>query len=332
MPTSVTAAFNQFMAEHINLDPTDTAVARASRDWLLGQVGLLPQRYSDFPHLYNDVDLHYGSFARRTKIRELDDVDLIIGVSALGTTYIEYGGTVCLSVPEGIRLRRLCHDDNNLLNSRRVINKFIEHLSDIPQYEKSDIKRNGSAAVLSLKSYTWAFDIVPAFFTTPELDGRTYYLIPDGEGHWMQTDPRIDQARVTTINNAHDGNVLSVVRLLKYWNRRPTMPTIPAYLLESMVLDYYALRPTKATAFVDIEAVPLLTYISNAILGPVSDPKRIQGDINSVPWVERLSIANRAAEDARRASAARAAENSGDHRVSIRIWQDVFGPDFPSYG
>jgi len=196
MATTVVAAFDEFLAEHVNLEPGVTTLARASRDWLLGQIQILPSKHNDFPILYSDVDIHYGSFARRTKIRELDDLDIIIGISALGTTYLNYGNTIQLTVPYGIALRGLCHDGTNLLNSRRVINKFVNHLSEVPQYAKSEIKRNGSAAVLNLTSYTWNFDIVPGFFTAPEFDGRTYYIIPDGNGHWMKTDPRIDQKRI----------------------------------------------------------------------------------------------------------------------------------------
>jgi hypothetical protein len=137
-----------------------------------------------------------------------------------------------LSVPDGILLRGLCHENSNQLNSRKVINRFVSALKDVPQYEKSELGRNGSAAVLNLKSYTWSFDIVPGFFTTPEADNRTFYIIPDGNGHWMKTDPRIDKEKVTSVNQKHDGNVLNVIRTIKYWNRRATMPSMRPYLID----------------------------------------------------------------------------------------------------
>lgn len=332
MATTVIAAFNEFLSEHVNLDPTITTQARASRNWLLDQIQVLPSKYSDFPVLYPDVDIYYGSFARRTKIRELDDLDMIVGISALGTTYLDYGSTVHLVVPYGIALRDLCHDGTNLLNSRRVINKFVNCLSNVPQYAKSDIKRNGAAAVLNLTSYTWSFDIVPGFFTTPEWDGRTYYIIPDGEGHWMKTDPRIDRERTTAVNQAHDGNVLNVIRSIKYWNRRPTMPTMPSYLLECIILNYYESRTYKAVSFVDLEVGSVLSYLATAILGPIQDPKHIQGDINTLMWDDRATILSRANSDTAKATAARAAENTKDYELSINIWREVFGSSFPKYG
>ncbi len=333
MATTVNIAFAEFLRDHVNLSSSVVKNARGSRDWLLEQIHLLPSRHSDFPVLYSDVDIHYGSFARRTKIRPLDDLDMIVGISALGTTYFDYGGTVKLLVPDGIALRRLCHDGTALLNSRRVINKFVKHLEDVPQYEKSEIKRNESAAVLRLRSHDWNFDIVPCFFTTPEYDGRTYYIIPDGNGHWMKTDPRIDQERTTTLNQAHDGNILNVVRAIKYWNRQAGMPTIRSYLFESIILDHYErLIYGKASSYVDIEVEPVLTHIATAILSSVQDPKRIQGDINDLAWSERVAISSSAREHAEKASRARAAENAGDHKSSINIWREIFGSNFPTYG
>ena len=332
MASSVNQAFNEFLRDSVNLAPADTALARSSRDWLVNQIDRLPERHDDFPRLYPDVHIHYGSFARRTKIRELDDLDMIIGITALGTTYWELPDRVELLVPDGIALRHLCHDGTNRLNSRRVINKFVKHLAEVPQYAKAEIKRNETAAVLNLSSYTWSFDVVPGFFTTPEYDGRTYYIIPDGSGHWMKTDPRVDEARAKSINQAHGRNVLNVIRTVKYWNARPTMPSIQPYLLECLILDYYNGRATAASEWVDLELASVLDHVSRAVLGSVQDPKGIQGDINLLSWDQRAAISTRASQDVAKCVAARKLESSGDHEASIEKWREVFGPAFPTYG
>jgi hypothetical protein len=331
MASNVIAAFEEFLRDRVNLAPSASKGARTSRDWLLAQIGALPLSNGDFPPLYPDVNIHYGSFARRTKIRELDDVDLIVGISALGPTYEELRSEVRLSVPDGIILRSHCHDGTNQLNSRKVINLFVRCLADVPQYEKSEIKRNGSAAVLNLQSYEWSFDIVPGFFTTPEANNRTYYVIPNGNGHWMKTDPRIDNDRVAALNQMHDGHVLNAVRLMKYWNGRATMPTMPSYLLESIVLQHYASASTKATPYADVEAVWLFDYIAAAVYTGISDPKGIQGDINTLSWLDRQTIAMRAQADARKSRQARTAEDAGDQRTAIRLWREILGSDFPDY-
>jgi hypothetical protein len=330
MATTVNDAFAKFLSETVNLDSAVSSQARASRDWLLSQIRTLPNKYATFPKLYPEMDMHYGSFARRTKIRELDDIDLIICLRALGITYYEIERAVRLYVPEGHALREFCHDGTDMLNSRKVINLYVAYLGDIPQYQRAELGRSGSAAVLNLSSYTWSFDIVPGFFTTPEMDGRTYYVIPDGQGHWMKTDPRIDQERTTLINAKHEGNVLNAVRLLKFWNRRPTMPTMVSYLLECIALNYYS-AASGSSRFVDLEVAPLFDYIAGAVFQAVYDPKRIQGDLNTLSLTERYQISTRALADSSKARAAQAAESSDDHKESIRLWGQVFGSSFPSY-
>jgi hypothetical protein len=330
MATDINAAFREFLSEKVNLDPSVTRQARSSRDWLLNQIHAFPTKYADFPTLYSEKDIHFGSFARRTKIRELDDIDLIVGISALGTTYLDHGGTVTLSVPDGIALRALCFEDSNLLNSRRVINKFVWQLSDIPQYQKAEVKRTGEAAVLNLSSYTWSFDIVPGFFTVPEWDGRTFYLIPDGNGHWKKTDPRKDRDRVIVLAQGRGGAMLNALRLVKYWNERPTKPGMSSYLVECIVLNYYDSH--SAGDWPDMEFLNILNYMQFAVLTDVQDPKGIQGNINNLTWEERSRVSSRAVEDAESARNGRNAESAGDHKAAIGWWAKVLGPAFPSFG
>jgi len=37
---------------------------------------------------------------------------------------------------------------------------------------------------------------------------------------------RIDRQRVTNINQKCEGSILQVIRMLKYWNRRSTAPSM----------------------------------------------------------------------------------------------------------
>ena len=332
MPLTVTAAFDEFLADKVNLDPDRTATARSSRDWLYGQVASFDSD-TTFPKLWTEYNINYGSFARKTKIRPLDDIDMMIGLHAQGASYYDSGVTpITIRVTAESNLAVLCNENTYTLNSIKVINKFIKKCENVPQYAQADLKRNGSAAVLNLKSYEWSFDIVPCFMTVFESSGRNYYLIPDGSGNWKKTDPRVDRQRVKDINVAHDGNVLNVLRIIKYWNRRPTMPSMTSYLLETMVLDYYSARANTASQFVDLEIPSVLAYIATAIHYQVNDPKGIQGNINDLSWGDRNKISQRANSDKQKADQARALENAKDHKGSIQKWREIFGGEFPTYG
>jgi hypothetical protein len=332
MAKTVNEAFSIFLRDYVNLDPDETQRARSSRDWLLSQIHLFPSKDVSFPRLYSEKDIFFGSFARRTKKRELDDIDMMIALSAEGGIYHEFTNKIEIYVSEpAYKLKALCFDNTNTLSSRKVINKFISLLSQVPQYEKAEIERNMEAATLNLSSYPWTFDLVPCFFTQKDWFNKDYYLIPDGQGHWKKTDPRIDRNRVTDINQLHDGNVLNVIRLMKYWNKRPTMPSISSYLIENTLLDFYSTQYTKASGYVDLEVPKVLQYIQTSIFYSVNDPKGIQGNINHLSREDQDKISKRAYLDYLKASEARDFEDKGNHKLSIAKWGEIFGLNFPTY-
>src|SRR5690349_10837630 len=94
MGRTVIAAFNDFQKNIVNLDSGITSIARRSRDWLLEQISEFPNRDSTFPKLYEEKNIFFGSFARRTKIRELDDIDLMVVLSAEEGYYSDHGSYI----------------------------------------------------------------------------------------------------------------------------------------------------------------------------------------------------------------------------------------------
>lgn len=328
MAKTVNGAFNDFNKNYVNLDSDRTTKARSSRDWLIGQLSKFPENVYGFPKLYEGKHIKFGSFARNTKIRPLDDVDLIITFSAMGSTYstIEYGKKYYLSVPETAEKLRVLCDDNGYLNSIKVVNKIVSALSTISQYSSANIHRRQEAATLKLTSYEWNFDIVPALYTDIE-----HYLIPDGNGHWKATNPKIDQDRTTSINQKHNGHVLQAIRTLKYWNRRANMTTIPSYLFENLVLNFFNTRD-ESSEYVDINIINFWSYLSTAIYSSVQDPKGFQGDINTLTFDEKQKISERANQVYKKGVEAYNAETKEDnHQKAINIWRTVWGTDFPQY-
>lgn len=332
MATTVIQAFNEFLRDKVNLDPDKTVKARNSRDWLVGQIQHFEDDDTDFPEVYTEKNIYFGSFARKTKKRPLDDIDIMICLKANGCTYLEYSDRIEITVPEkATRFLKYRNDGTSILNSRKLINKFVEKLADIPQYGKAEIKRNLEAATLKLTSYDWVFDIVPCFFTTEDQHGRTYYIIPDGKGNWKKTDPRIDKERLTNINTKHDGNILNVIRTVKFWNKRANMPTMSSYLLENMIIEYYQTKTTKASQFVDIELVDVFFDIHNRVYNNINDPKGIQGNINLLTFDEKKKISQIAYKDYLIAFNARQLEEQNNMKGSINKWREIFGEEFPKY-
>lgn len=327
MASTVNTAFNEFNRDSVNLLKDRTDKARASRTWLFTQLnGLDSKDDLDFPFKYEANHINFGSFERKTKIRELDDVDLMFCLTADGATYTKYSNNLYqINTPNaGQRLK--CLSDNNILNSRRVVNKVKNSLSKISQYSSAELHSRGEAATLNLTSYEWVFDIVPCFYTDTGL-----YLIPNGNGNWKPTDPRVDQTNVTDENQDKDGRLLQLIRTLKYWNRRNSTFTIGSYFFENLVINYSKSK-TELSQWIDYDIKNFFYFLSQAIWNSTFDPKGFQGDLNTFNYTEKLSISQKAEWAYQKASEAIKAETEEkDMKKSINLWREVFGSSFPQY-
>ena len=330
MALTVNDAFKEFNKNIVNIDLEKTKQARSSRDWLVEQLKTLPSKIDDFPRLYNEKHIKFGSFARNTKIRPLDDIDLILTFSADGATYSESvldSNTYYIHTDNASQNLKNLANDNSYLNSRRLINKLVSSLKEIPQYYRAEIHRKQEAATLELSSYEWNFDIVPAFFTVND-----FYLIPDGNGNWKATDPRIDQERVSNINQKHNGKVLQLIRTLKYWNNRASMPTIPSYLFENIVLNF-AEQLNELSEYIDFNLRDFWYYLKGAIYNTVQDPKGFQGNLNTLSFVDQIKISLKANDTYNKAlEAIRFETQESNQKKAISKWREIFGNGFPTYG
>lgn len=327
MATTVNNAFAEFMKEKVNLDQEKTKTARLSRDNLIENIKGFSGD-TDFFVVYKDKILRFGSFERCTKIRPIDDIDLMLCLSGEGTrTYKQSGDVFYIYGSNSDSENGLMADNTNYLNSTKVINRFIAKLSDLQNYSKAEMHKNHEAATLQLKSYTWNFDIVPCFYT--DMD---FYLIPDGSGNWKKTDPRIDNERITNINQKHNGKLLELVRLAKYWNDRKVTIRINSYLLECMILQKYESKEISENWWIDLEFRDLLKYLSLAILSDVDDPKGIQGNLNHFCLNDRCKISNALTNAYNKAVDASNMEfNNKDQKGAITKWREVLGNEFPQY-
>lgn len=333
MTKNINTAFSTFMKDFVNLESDRVKKGRSSRDWLIEQIESIADENDDFPSLYKDKNIFFGSFARNTKIRPLDDIDIMICLSANGTTYSENTSNIELNTKNSDKvLKDLCHDNSENLNSTKVINKFKSYLKEISQYSKAEIHKNHEALTLKLSSYEWNFDIVPCFFTTEDSYGKTYYIIPDGKGDWKKTDPRIDKENLTNLNQELDGNLLNVIRLIKYWNKKKQIGINSSYLLETMIINFYNGKFEKSCSkYLDIEFVEVLKALKNSIYNSVEDLKGIQGDLNYLDYWERVSISLKIEDFYNKSVEAREFEKNEEIEKCFSKWSEILGEDFPKY-
>ncbi|MAZ27103.1 MAG: nucleotidyltransferase [Cytophagaceae bacterium] len=332
MATTVNNAFSTFMKDIIRLDSNRNDLAKKSKNNLVTEIEKFPND-GKFLEYYTDyMSIDYGSFSRKTKIRPLDDIDLMIVLHAQGNWRepIENGYRIRVR-PEASKQIALCNNGTDVLNSIKVINKFKDYLSNIHSYKKADIKRNQEAVTLELNSYEWVYDIVPCFITASDNFGKTFFLIPDGKGNWKATDPRIDKNRTTSINGKQQISVLDTIRIMKYWTKRRTAATMDSYFLECLILQHYDSTAVNSSTYIDVELPNLFAYIYHQIHQSLQDPKGFQGDLNKLTLSERNSIQERAKLDYNRSVQARDFERNGKQNESIEKWREIFGSEFPNY-
>ena len=346
MATSVNTAFNQFLENAVNVQKTQSDTAKSSRDFLTGQIKTLSID-GDFLKVAFQYNTNFGSFARKTKIKPLDDIDIIIGLNG-GDLAIEgyQWDNITLKVNNDCTDSLILNASDKFsqnwnasiyqLNSNKVKNKLVSVLQKISQYEKAEIHARGEAVTLKLKSYPWTFDIVPAFNTGGD---NPYYLIPNGYGKWKKTNPKLEQERISRLNQQFNSVVLPTIRLIKYWNRHGQMPNITSYVLETIVLDYFdqanhnIINDGKYYDYADMHFRDALYYISSHIMYSVQDTKGFQGDINNLTYDQKCKIQSRANSDYTKAcNAVNAETQAKDNQKSINILRSIFGDEFPQYG
>ncbi len=324
MPYTVNACFNKFRSDVVELDATRCVVARGSRKNLIENIERLSENGS-IPKLYPEKHVAYGSFARKTKIERLDDIDLMIAIDGDGATYEEimHNEEYHLHTKNIASVLWQCIDENGI-NSRKVLNNFKDNLSPLHDYSRAEFHRNQEAVTLQLRSYEWNFDIVPCFYTN-----EGFCLIPDGKGTWKPTNPPVDQDNVTNANQNYAGQLLKLIRVMKYWKKINRISALSSYAFEVLIINFAKSSMFRSFAQSVHEA---LRYISSYVLGVIPDPKGFQEDLNELTLMQRYDASYKAQCASELAGKAIQAEAMGNQQLAISYWQRVFGNQFPSYG
>ncbi len=345
MAWTVWNAFDQFRRSVVDIDPQVTIKARASRDYLFDQIKDISRNYSNFPKLLTgDSFITFGSFARRTKIRPLDDIDFLVILDGANTAaennyYEQYKYKLKFVAPTiyfmssvpSFTIEQFA-DNNGYINSTKVLNTIKLHLSDVNSYAKAEIRKTMQAVTLNLKSYEWVYDIVPAIKINGAYGRKGFFLIPDGYGNWIATDPRIDAYNITQVNLKHNGKFLPTIRLLKYWNYRTYKPCLSSYYFETLAIKVFENCPQKITDFPN--AVKLFfDYCPHYLSIPCSDPKNLGANLDAnIDNLVKQKVINAMTNASLNAREALIYESQSNYKQAIDCWQRVFGSNFPNYG
>jgi hypothetical protein len=237
-----------------------------------------------------------GSYARRTAINEINDVDVIC----------------VLDLDHRITEPEVC----------------LAWIQSILAHHYKETKRQGRSVGASAAKGVW-LDIVPA---TPVSTDDGPLWIPDREAReWVQTHPKGQIEVSLNKNQTTNGYYVQVVKLLKFWrDRLGTDPCNPkSYILEALIHGTIGYPSSHAEAIVSVLEGINQTYGSYRNLDTVpviSDP-----GYTFVNVAKRWSSGEFKAFLANVKSAAaiaRSAYNNDNEAASRKLWRQIFGSDF----
>lgn len=238
-----------------------------------------------------------GSYSRHTMIAPLKEADVDIFV-VLHSDYYEQNG------------------QTNLLDKvRRVL---LKTYPDTPK-----ISRNGQAVTITFTDFK--VDVVPAFYREGE-----GFLIPNSiTKRWISTNPKVHVEIMNNENEAHDGDLVPIVKMIKGWNRNIN----PAFV--SFYLELLAIKIFKNVTISDYPSGMRYFFDKGRekIKYKVKDPVNYGENINALDTVSTVKDAVNRFENAyKRAKNAEDDARNGYTAAAIEEWREIFGDYFPSYG
>lgn len=229
-----------YLAEEIAIPTTARSSASSSQIYLRQVLRNKANADPWFPELLNqnDVDFLGGSFARHTKIWPLDDIDLFLPLEGGGLMYLNNGFRLPFTVVSdgrGSRLTDSRWQTNSYVDSVKVLNGFRDGLrstypSSTVKLDKHCVNLQTTIAATS-ESEGIGFDVVPCFRLRPDDHSEPFYLVPDGNGGWIRSNPRKDTDLCSELQNFH-GTYRQAVRLVKHWNKTQVNDAFQSYYIE----------------------------------------------------------------------------------------------------
>lgn len=242
-----------------------------------------------------------GSFSRKTFIRGRSDVDVFAQVTL---DEIRWG--------------------NERKSSFTVLDNFRKELAARLPYTK--VGRDVHAIVVEFSDMD--MDVVPAAWAGFSAQHkRPLYLIPDGNGRWMESNPEIHNGYIAEANQQSRGKLRAVAQLFKFWRacRNATIP-ISSFHIEMVLASEGVCTGVKSYAECMTE---LLQKMAERDCVGIRDPKGISGNIYAIKSEAQRAAALASVKTSRDfAKAALSAERNGRMNEALQQWNYAFNYEF----
>lgn len=247
-------------------------------------------------------DFLTGSYARDTKTKPLQDVDVFV---VLGTSERKRREKSPAEILEDFRACLAAkYGHGNVQPDRHCVTV---------EFEKRNKTETQDGRILSI-------DVVPAF------DIGKCFEIPANSFEWMKTDPEIHAEQATKKNKALDGGWIPLVKMIKGWNREASKPIVPSFLIEVMALD---LVDGPFNNYAD-ETRRFFAAAADSIERSWPDPAGVGPSVSNEMTAFMISGAKAKLREAEKLAArAFRAEQQGQAGEALSLWNAIFGTYFP---
>ncbi len=184
------------------------------------------------------------------------------------------------------------------------------------------ISKNGQAVTITFTDFR--MDVVPGFHRQ-----GGGYLIPDATGdRWISTDPKRHVEIWSSANQAHNGDLVPLLKMLKAWNRTHSE------FFRSFHLEALTLAVLNNVTISDFPSGVryVFEHARTAFTRPVLDPAGYGGNLGDyVDMITGAEIANRLESAHQRARDAEIRITQDRIDLAFERYRQIFGDYFPAY-
>ena len=248
-----------------------------------------------------EAPITIGSYARNSIVRTERDIDILAPLN-----YPHYKATY----------------DNK---PQEMLYMVRDALND--EYGSTTVSSQKVAVKLKFTDIT--VDVVPCF----RREGGGY-LMPNGGGGWMGTNPPFHTGLMSESNTKHGNYLRPVVKFMKFWNNcnGHHLSSLHVELMTQRVwrdsdLSKYSYSRAAAET---LRCMPSWTKVSFA--DPWDSGKSSRSIDSYLKAGERARAVRMLEQDATNSKQAEEYLNKGQAEKAFERWQVVFGQQFPAYG
>jgi hypothetical protein len=293
-PRTTAEAFAQFDAA-LNLDPRE-------REWA-------QRRHREITEVLVAAGLAtstflQGSFARKTMLKPLKDVDMVIVLA------------------EVHRHRWFGPGKGGPAAAMAAIRQAISVRWPAARFDVD--QRAAHALQVQFPDCAFTFDLVPAF---EDLGSAEDVFIADRKlDRWEPSNTRTLGRLIRERNVATSGAFVHQARMGKsYKSNQPALEKLCGLVIESLWYVAITVRMSHPIA-----TVSAFEHAAAAVLGEVLDPTGVEDLAKEWSPAERLLLSHTFEIAAKRGREALRLADDGEHQAAIEIWFEVFGEPFPA--